>query len=70
MVKVLLFRFQKFLDRLPCYLSKGPPKGNFLEIYVTSFCGVRKFKNTSAMKVILFLKCSKLNLNFEIAEKN
>ena len=32
--------------------------------------GVCKFKNTSAMRVILFSKCGKLNLNLENGKKN
>ena len=69
MAKVLPFRFELFFGckRLPCYLSKGPIKRDFLDIYLTTFFGVCKFKNTSDMRVILFLK---FNLNFENARKN
>ena len=45
-----------FSALLPCYLLKGPLKSDFLDIYLAMSFGVRKFKNTSAMVVILFLK--------------
>ena len=63
MVKVLC-------SSLPCYLPKGPLKGYFLDIYVSIFFGVRKFKNTSAIMVPFFRKCSKLNLHLENVKKN
>ena len=47
----------------------GPLKGDFLDIYVTTFFGVPKYKNRVAMRVIFFLKMLKLNLNFENAKK-
>ena len=61
--------FNTVSTRLPCYLWNDPLKRVFLDIYLTTFFGVRKFRNTSAMRVTLFWKCSKLNLNFENAEK-
>ena len=51
--------------RLSCYLSKCPLKRDFLEIFLTTFFGVRKFKNTSAMRVIYFLKIFKIQSTFE-----
>ena len=57
------------MARLPCYLAKGPLKRGFLGIYLSTFFGVCNFKNTSAMRVIFFFKCSKLNLDFENAKK-
>ena len=50
--------------RLPCYLSKGPLKRDFLDIYLTTFFQVRKFENTSAMRVIFFLKMLKIESKF------
>ena len=45
-------------------------KRDSLDIYVTTFNGVRKFKNRSAMRVILFFeKYSKWNLNYVNAKK-
>ena len=55
--------------RLPCYLSKGPLKGDSLDIYLTTFFVVCKFKNTSAMSVVFFKKCPELNLNLENAKR-
>ena len=55
--------FKSISTRLPCHFSKDPLKGEFLDIYLTTYSGVRKFKNTLAMKVIFFWKFSKLNLN-------
>ena len=44
------------LNSLPCCLSKGPLKHDFLDIYLTTFSGVRNFGKKSAMSVIVFLK--------------
>ena len=49
---------------LPCYFSKNPLKEEFLDIYLTTFFGVDKFKNTSAMRVIFFLKIFKIESKF------
>ena len=62
--------FNRVLALLPCYLSKGRLKRDFLDIYLTKFFGVRKSKNTSGMRIIVFWKCSKLNTNSEHAKKN
>ena len=56
MAKVVSFRFQQCLVPLSMLLVKGPLKENFLEICLTTFLGVRNFGNTSAMRVIFFLK--------------
>ena len=56
--------------RLPCCLSKGPLKRDFLDKYLTTFFGVRNFGNESAMKVIFFLQYSKFNVDFGNARKN
>ena len=37
-------------------MSKDPLKYDFLDIFLTTSFGVRKFKNISVMGVILFLK--------------
>ena len=44
MVKVCRPVFASVSARLPCYLSKGPLKEDFLDIYLTTFLGVRKIK--------------------------
>ena len=49
---------------LPFYLLKGLLKRDFLDIYLTTSCGVRKFKNTSAMRIILLLKIIKVKSKF------
>ena len=41
---------------LPFYLPKGLLKRNTFDIYLTTCFGIRKFKNTSAMGDIVFLK--------------
>ena len=43
-------------DRLPCSLSEGPQKKDFLDNYLTTFLGARNFENTSPMRVSFFLK--------------
>ena len=57
MVKVVCFSFDQCLVPLTRCLLKGPLKGYFLEIFLTSLFGVRNMGNTSAMRVIFFLKC-------------
>ena len=49
MVKVMWFMFQQSFGPLTMLLD-------FLDIYLTTSFEDRKFKNTSAMKVIFFLK--------------
>ena len=39
-------------------------KRDFLEIYLTTFFAVRKFKNTSAMRVIFFLRMCAIESRF------
>ena len=43
-----------FCSRLPCCLSKGPLKLDFLEILLTTSFGVRNFKNKSVMRASFF----------------
>ena len=70
MVKVVRCRFQQFLVLLTCCFRKVPPKGDFLEIFLTTFFGVCNYKNTSVMRVISFSNSSKFNLAFKNAETN
>ena len=42
---------------------------DFLDIYVTTFFGVRKIKNTSTMRVIFFLKMFKIDSKFPKVKK-
>ena len=70
MVKVVCFSFDQCLLPLTRCLLKGLLKGYFLEIFLTSLFGVRNMGNTSAMRVIFFLKCWKFNLVFKNAGIN
>ena len=54
---------------LPFYLSKGLPKRDTFDIYLTTCFGVRKFKNTSAMGDIVFLKMFKIESKFTKCKK-
>ena len=64
MVKVWSFSVQCFGLFTMFFLSKVALKTDFLDIYLTMFFGIRKFKNTSAMSVILFLKMLKIESKF------
>ena len=59
-------RFQQCWDRLPCRLSKGILKLDFLDICLTTSLAVSNLRNTYAMRVIFFLKGS----NFDLYSKN
>ena len=54
---------------LACCLPKVPLKGVFLDIYLTTFFGVRNFKNTSGMRIIFFLKLWKIQSEFRKQKK-
>ena len=69
MVKVVSFSFEQCFGPFTMLLVKGPLKRDFLDIYLIMLFGVCQFKNTSAMRIIFFWKCSKLNLDFENAQK-
>ena len=69
MVKVLSSRFEQRFARLTCYFSKCPFKQDFLDTYVTTIFGVRKFKNTAPMRVIFFLKMFKIESKFRKCKK-
>ena len=70
MIKALSIKFQQcFSARLPCYFPKGPLKGDFLDIYLATFFGVRKFKNTSAMIVTFLLEILKIEFKFRNCKK-
>ena len=59
----------RVLARLPYYLSKGSLKQDFLDISLSKFLGIRKFKNASAKMVISFLKMFKIECKFRICKK-
>ena len=69
MVKVHISIMFQPVYRVNCR-RKGPLKRDFLDIYQTTFFGVRMFKTTSAMRVIFFRKIFKLDLNLENGKKN
>ena len=68
-VKVVSFRFQHYLIPFPICLSKGLLKCNFLDIYLTTFFGIRNLRNTSVMRVILFFKVFKILSTFQNCKK-
>ena len=70
MVKVVSFIFQHSLIPFTFCLSNGPVKRDSLDIYLTTFFGIRNFGNTSALSVIFFWKCSKFYLQCKNTEKN
>ena len=56
---------------LTCCFLKGPLKGDFLEICLTTFLRVRNWRNTSDVRVIFFFcKCWKFTIAFTNAAKN
>ena len=65
MVKVVSQRFQKSFGLFTMLLVEGSSEVDFLNIYLTTFLGVRKFKNTSAMRVIFSLKMLKIECKFQ-----
>ena len=60
MVKVLPFRLQQCLDPFTMLRVKGSAETDFLELYLTTFFGVRNFGNQSAMRLISILKILKI----------
>ena len=70
MVNVLSFRFQQCFGPFTMLLFEGSSETSFLDIYLTTSFGVHKFKNTSAVKVIVFLKMFKIESEFGTSKKN
>ena len=60
MVKVLCCRFQQSLGRFAMFVVEDPLKRDFTDIYLIYFFGDGNLGNTSAMRVIFFLKMSKI----------
>ena len=69
MFKNLSFRLQQAFDPFAMFLRKGHLKDGFLDIYLTVFFGAVISGNPSAMSVILFRKCLKINIYFKNAKK-
>ena len=55
--------------RLPCCLSRGHLKREFLDIYLSKCFGVGNLGNTEAMRVMFFSKFSKFNADLENSGK-
>ena len=70
MVRVVRYRFQQCFGPFPMLLVEGSSETGFLDIYLTTFFIVRKFKNTSAMRVIFFLKKFKIESSLGNAKEN
>ena len=60
MLKLLSFKFQESLGPFTFLFWKGPLKQDFLDIDLTSLFEVRNVGNTSAMRVIFFLRMLKI----------
>ena len=56
MAKEVSLKFEQCLGAFTMLLFVGYSERDFLGIYLTMFLGVRNFGNTSAMRVIFFLK--------------
>ena len=69
MTKLLPCRFQQLLDRLTCWLSISVLTQGFLDIKGATLFAVFNFVNTSATRLIFFLKCWKLHIDFRQLEK-
>ena len=60
MVTVLSFRSQQGLNPFTMLPVEGPLKRDFLDIYLTTFFGVRSFGKKISSQVIFFLKMFKI----------
>ena len=69
MVRVLSLRFQQCFDLFTVLVLKGFPETDILDIYLTAFFGVRKFKNTSTIRVIFFWKMFEIKYKFRKYKK-
>ena len=67
---MLPLRFQQFFGPFTLLLVEESLKWNFLNIYLTVIFGIRKFQNTSAMRVIFFLKMFKIEFKFWKCKEN
>ena len=53
-------RLHQCLGAFTINFRKGPVKKDFSAIYLITFFGVRNFRNTSAMRVIFYVKMLKI----------
>ena len=70
MVKEVSLKFEQCFGAFTMLLLSDPLKRDFLGIVLTMFLGVRNFGNTSAMRVIFFLKMFQIEARFQNEEKN
>ena len=66
MVKVLSFSFEQCFGPFTMLLVK---QSSETELYLTTFVGDRKFKNTSAMRVIFLVEIFKIKFKFRKSKK-
>ena len=70
MRKVVWCRFQQCLGTFTILFVEASPEKKLFGHLSNHVFRVGNFKNTKAVKVIFFFKCSKVNLDFKIAAKN
>ena len=70
MIKALWCRFQQCLGMFTIFLSKDPPKRDFLDIYLTTFSESVISKLQNLWTSSFLSKCSKFHLDFKNAVKN
>ena len=70
MIKVPLCRFQQSLGPFAMFFLKRPLKRHFTDIYLLTFFGDGNLGNTSAMRVIFFLKMCEIQCRFRKLSKN
>ena len=64
MVKVLSCSLEQYFAPFAVLLAEGSCETGLLDIYLNTFFGVRKFKNTSTMRIMLSLKMFKIESKF------
>ena len=70
MIKMVWCRFQQCLGTSVMLLVEGSSETGHFRHLTNQVFGVRKFRNTKAIRVIFFSKCLKFNLNFKNEAKN
>ena len=65
MVKEVSLKFEQCLGAFTMLLFVGSSEMGLLGIDLTMFLGVRNFGNTSAMRVIFFLKMFQIEARFQ-----
>ena len=69
MVKVLLLSFENCFSPITMVPVEGSSETGFLDIYLTTYFGVCKLENISAMRVIFFLQLFKIKFKFTKTKK-